>query len=382
MKRMLHACQWLVMTGIFELLPLAAISQTADKEFSVATLNVDGLPTYIADIHINPDGPGGETQRVGEFLARKGYDIIGVQEDFNYDEELRQSLELHYNYGDWQGDINLSFGKIMGVLFANERFETDGLRVFWRKNHQIEQENAVAWYDSYGKFDHCWDAIVVKGFRRCEMTLSCGQRIVVYNMHMDASTDADELEGNDWGDKEARWNQWRQLREYVMDYLDERPVILMGDMNSLYPRDSIKSIFIDPINATQQYYVSDTWVEACQQGIYPEMVSGDRYMAYDNGEVLDKILYINPLKGPRLELKSYQLETDYTYEDGTPMVDHFPVSVTFRIIDDTSGICQFQLDTSSPQQIWSIDGRSQSKLRKGLNIVRSSDGSIRKVVLP
>ena len=126
----------------------------------------------------------------------------------------------------------------------------------------------------------------------------------------------------------------------------------------------------------------DGWVEACQQGIYPEMVSGDRYMAYDNGEVLDKILYINPLKGPRLELKSYQLETDYTYEDGTPMGDHFPVSVTFRIIDDTSGICQFQLDTSSPQQIWSIDGRSQSKLRKGLNIVRSSDGSIRKVVLP
>ena len=380
MKRMLHIGRCLAVAGIFGLLPQTAIGQTADAEFSVLTLNVDGLPTYIGNIHVNSDGPGGETRTVSNFLARKGYDIIGVQEDFNYDEELRSALETDYNCGDWQGEINLSPGTVLGVLFGN-RFETDGLRLFWRKKHYLEREEAVSWYDSYGKFDHCWDAIIVKGFHRCEMTLSGGQRIVVYNMHMDASTDADEMSGNDQGDKEARWSQWRQLRDYVMENLDERPVVLMGDMNSLYPRDSIKALFIDPINATQQYHVSDTWVEACQQGIYPEVGSGDRYVAYENGEVLDKILYINPLKGPRLELKSYRLETDYTYEDGTPMGDHFPVSVTFSIADDASGIRYLEASSSS-QQVWTLDGRSQPKLRKGLNIVRLSDGTVRKVFVP
>ena len=67
--------------------------------FTVASLNVDGLPTYIGNIHINPDGPGGETVRVSQFLARKGYDFIGVQEDFNYDEELRSALEPEYSSG-------------------------------------------------------------------------------------------------------------------------------------------------------------------------------------------------------------------------------------------------------------------------------------------
>ena len=137
-----------------------------DDVFTVASLNVDGLPTYIGNIHINPDGPGGETVRVGQFLARKGYDLIGVQEDFNYDEELRSVLEPEYCSGQWQGGIDLSFLKIWKVLFG-DRFDTDGLRVFWRSQHVVEQEEAVAWYDSYGKFDHCWDAISMNYVRDC-----------------------------------------------------------------------------------------------------------------------------------------------------------------------------------------------------------------------
>lgn len=289
-----------------------------DDVFTVASLNVDGLPAYIGDININPDGPGGETVRVGQFLARKGYDFIAVQEDFNYDDELRSALEPEYSCGLWQGGIDLSFLKIWEVLFG-DRFDTDGLRVFWHSQHVVEQEEAVAWNDSYGKFDHCWDAIVRKGFHRCEVTISGGQRIVVYNMHIDASTDADEASGNDQGDIDARRSQWRQLCDYVLPRLDERPVILMGDMNSLYPRDSIQALFIDPINATGSHQVSDTWVEHELNGQYPPVGTGDRYVAYDNGEVLDKILYINPVDGLRLKLEAYRLETDYTFDDGTPM---------------------------------------------------------------
>lgn len=351
-----------------------------DEVFSVVTLNVDGLPTYFGGIKINPDGPGEETRRTSEYLAKKGYDIIGVQEDFNYDDELRSVLEKDYVYGDWQGGIDLSLSKVMEVLLG-ARFETDGLREFWRNHHTLEREMTVTWKDSYGKFDHCWDAIVRKGFRRCELTLSGGQPIVVYNMHMDASTDADELAGNDRGDKEARWSQWRQLRDSVMNWLDDRPVILMGDMNSLYPRDSIKALFIDPINATGLYQASDTWVEYELQGQYPVIGSGNRHVAYDNGEVLDKIIYINPLHGQRLELLSYQLGTDYTYDDGVSIGDHYPVSATFRFIGDTPSAIR-HLTKPATQQIWSLDGCPQPQLRKGLNVIRTKDGTIRKIVLP
>lgn len=350
----------------------------ANDTFSVATLNVDGLPTYIGSIHVNPDGPGGDTWLVGDYLAQKCYDIIGVQEDFNYDEELRTPLEPSHNCGEWQGEINLGAGKIVNVLLGG-RFETDGLRVFWRRQHVVESEEAVAWRDSYGKFDHCWDAIVVKGFRRLEMTLGGGQRIVVYDMHMDASTDADEASGNDQGDMDARRSQWIQLREEVLSRLDERPVILLGDMNSLYPRDSIQALFIDPINATGRHHVSDTWVEYELGGQYPAVGTGDRNVAYANGEVLDKILYINPVGGTRLKLEGYRLETDYTRDDGTPMGDHYPVSATFSFEQGPSaGISTVESDC--PRQVYSPGGQRLPRLQPGLNIVRTSDGRVRKVI--
>ena len=372
--RMIMRKSWIL--SLLMLCPASAAAN--DNVFTVATLNVDGLPTYIARIHINPDGPGGDTWLVGGYLARKGYDIIGVQENFNYDEELRTPLAETHDCGEWQGEINLGIGKIFDVLTLGGRFETDGLRLFWRKQHRLESEEMTAWRDSYGKFDHCWDAIVIKGFHRCEMTLGCGQRIVVYDMHMDASTDADEAAGRDQGDMDARRSQWIQLREEVLARLDDRPVILMGDMNSLYPRDSIQALFIDPINATGLYHVSDTWVEAEQGGRYPAVGSGDRNVAYANGEVLDKILYINPLHGTRLKLQAYRLETDYTHDDGTPMGDHYPVAATFSIEREASAISP--VVTETPATIFSLDGSRRPRLLPGLNIVRDGKGRIRKVI--
>ena len=337
----------------------AVLSATVDKEFSVATLNVDGLPTKILIIPSNPDGPGEDgTEVVSQYLAQKAYDIIGVQEDFNYDSELRSSLEADYDYGQWQGDIDL--GDVNWLKFWDTKFDTDGLRLFWRKQHQLESEEAVEWIASYGKFDHCWDDMVTKGFRRCEMTLENGLRIVVYNMHLDASTEDDERNGDDGGDMEARRTQWYQLRYHVMAHLDERPVILMGDMNSLYPRDSIQAIFIDPINATGHHHVSDAWVEHDLGGDYPPFGENDRQEAYANGEVLDKILYINPAKGQRLQLEDFKIEYDYVWDDGTPMGDHFPVSARFSIVDDSdAGIRQIE-NQQQPTQIYSIDGRQLS----------------------
>lgn len=304
------------------------------QPFTVATLNVDGLPEKILLIPLNDDGPGKNgTRRASSYLAAKGYDFIGVQEDFYYHDELRSSLDDGYGRGKWQG---FNTGSLPWFHLDWLKFDTDGLCEFWQKRHQCLSEDNITWNDAYGRTDHANDDLCNKGFRHVQMKLASGRQLVVYNMHMDASETRDEESGADRPDKEARWNQWRQLRNYVLPRLDDRPVIVMGDMNSYYTRDSILSLFIRPIEATGRYIVRDCWVEHSRQGQYPAI--GDAQLhtwqyGYQQGELLDKILYICPIKGPRLELLDYRVETDYTWDDGKPLGDHRPVMAGFRIVE-------------------------------------------------
>ena len=304
------------------------------QPFTVATLNVDGLPETILGIPLNGDGPGASgTKRASRYLADKGYDIIGVQEDFYYDDELRSALDDDYDHGEWQG---FKVGGLPWLHLDGLKFDTDGLCEFWKRKHQCLSEDNVTWNDAYGRTDHANDDLCTKGFRRVEMRLASGRLIVVYNMHMDASEQKDEESGADWHDKEARWSQWRQLRDHVLQHLDNRPIILVGDMNSYYTRDSILSLFIRPIEATGRYLVRDCWVEHSRQGSYPTI--GDAplvpwQIGYQQGEMLDKILYIIPATGPRIELLDYRVETDYTWDDGTPLGDHRPVMARFRYVE-------------------------------------------------
>lgn len=74
-----------------------------------------------------------------------------------------------------------------------------------------------------------------------------------------------------------------------------------------------------------------------------------------------------------------RFETDYTYDDGTSMGDHYPVSATFSFVDEpSSGISSLQPVTAS--EFYSVEGRRRFCLQRGLNIVRTADGRVRKVV--
>lgn len=315
-------------------LTVLSLAGMRGQPFTVATLNVDGLPEKILLIPLNNDGPGASgTVRASLYLANKGYDIIGVQEDFYYHDELTRYLDNPYHWGMVQhfNMANLPWFHLDGLTF-----DTDGLCQFWKKRHLLQGEDAVKWNDAYGRTDHANDALCNKGFRRLELKMDGARQVVIYNMHMDASDDADELSGADLPDKMARWNQWRQLRNYVLPRLDDRPVIVMGDMNSYYTRDSIIALFIRPIEATGRYRVSDCWVEHNRQGRYPSignMQLAPKIYGYQQGEILDKILYIIPVNGPRLELLDYWVEMDYTRDDGSPLGDHRPVTARFRYVE-------------------------------------------------
>ena len=64
---------------------LLSFGQQDNEQFSIATLNVDGLPQKVLVVKINTNGPGDTgSARIGKYLAKKDYDLVMMQEDFNY----------------------------------------------------------------------------------------------------------------------------------------------------------------------------------------------------------------------------------------------------------------------------------------------------------
>ncbi len=323
----------LLMTAAFLLGSHPIQAQQQAEEFTVATLNVDGLPDELMGVSINPDGPGEKyTPEMAEYLLKKDYDFVGLQENYNYYDLLFPKLEATYQHDNCRG-------KILVKNFAYP-YPNDGVNLIWRNGIQGGRTDSVRWRKSYGLLDHAFDDLLAKGFRRYDLTLPGGARVVVYNGHWDASVDSDEIKGKDGRDRQARLVQWMQLRDVIMRQLDDRPVIILGDTWSYYCRDSVKTHFIDYIQATGRATVADAWVELERKGEYPHMVEGpvtrdpNGHGHVRQGEMLDKILYINPTHGSKLIPLSYSVDS-LTFmrsdDPAAPLSDRFPVAVKFRI---------------------------------------------------
>ena len=351
---------------------LTVEAQQQAEEFTVATLNVDGLPAELL-VSINPEGPGEKyTPEIGDYLLNKDYDLVGFQENFNFYDLLFEKLEPSYLH-------DLCYGK---MLFGSLQipFPFDGINLIWKNDISGERTDSVHWAQSYGLIDHANDELTNKGFRRYELTLRGGLQVVVYNGHWDASNGEDEESGDDQPDRLVRMVQWRQIRDSILNHLDERPVIVMGDMNSYYCRDSIQHQFIEQIEATGRASVFDAWVELEHNKEYPAMVEGPvtndpgGHGWVRQGEMVDKILFINPVGGSQLTALSFNVDSvGYVRSDtGAPLGDHFPVAVRFRIdpADPSSGISTCQLSAPSSHAYFDLNGRRYASLpaRKGIYI--------------
>ncbi|MBQ6965734.1 MAG: endonuclease/exonuclease/phosphatase family protein [Bacteroidaceae bacterium] len=356
---------------------LGCISAFAGEEpktnstFSIVSLNVDGLPGKLAFIPVNSDGPmSAGSERISEYLANLNCDILCLQEDFNYRMEIWSRLFANYQHDEWSGGIIYEDREIDFAHLQNLKFECDGLNTVWRNNIQSDSYERVPWQKSFGKFSHDFDDIITKGFRCHELTLSDGNQIVVYNMHMDASSNRDEKKGNDGKDREARISQWQQLRDHILEHLDQRPVIVVGDMNSYYHRDDFKTEFIDAITTTGRATVSDAWIEKYNKGIYPEMGSEPL-----EKETLDKALYINPTDGNSVELVNVSIDlSNYLYND-KPLGDHYPLIATFRYISSyeqgATRINQTAADANgATPEAYDLSGRPVDATHKGIAITK------------
>ena len=366
---------------------LSAMAQTSEQ-FSVATLNVDGLPKKILVFNVNADGPGDAgTSRIGKYFVQKSYDMVFMQEDFNYHEVLKVWLEDDYKLDEWTGDVEVLDHSIDFLHLQNHRFTCDGLMGCWKNDLTVTANPRTAWKENFGKFSHALDELVTKGFRRYEAILRGGQGVVVYNMHMDASDDADVDDGNDTKDKAARLAQWMQLKEDILSKLDSRPVIIVGDVNTLYKRDNVKKQFIDAINESGRATVSDVFIELKKGSKYPEYDPEARVKDEDlevlDGETLDKIIYINPTAGTQLKAISFNVDKDGYMYDGKPLGDHYPVSATFEVAAQTSSINTLPVDVenaSSNRELYDLSGRKVSQPHRGLYIEHIGEKTNKRII--
>ena len=344
-----------------------------DNTFSIMSLNVDGLPAKFLFFDVNTDGPLSEgSERISAYLAGKKCDIISLQECFNYRWEIWSRLWADYEHDEWTGGIGTEFKELDWLHLQNERYPCDGLNSVWKSDIRSTAYERVAHRQSFGKLSHEFDEFITKGFRRHEFTLKNGAQIVVYNTHFDASSERDEIAGNDKYDRMARISQWKQLRDHILSQLDHRPVIITGDFNSYYHRDSVKAVFIDPIQESGKAVTGDAWIQLCNNGVFPESEIAE------SNESVDKILYVNPTGGASVEPLTFTTDsTGYRHEDKL-LGDHYPLIATFKFNDSASTDISPKRNNKRQRQIYNLKGiritEGETNHSKGIYIIDNEKG--------
>lgn len=358
------------------LLSLNGLAQQAEQ-LKVASMNIDGLPKKILVFNVNADGPGeAGTSRIGKYITKNGFDIACFQEDFNYHEVMVPWLEDDYHIDQWSGAVGIDVPdyKVDLLHAQNVKFPCDGLGACWKRNIVETATERVTWKKTFGKFSHALDELVTKGFRRSELTLASGARIIVYNTHMDASDRRDAMEGRDSLDRDARLSEWRQLCDDVLAHLDTRPVIIVGDMNSYYARDKVKAEFIDKIAESGKGTAYDVWVELEKGGKYPEPKEGavfsDDPSKLIDGEGLDKIIYINPTEGTQLRALSFDVDIEGYQHEGQPLGDHYPAIATFAVENAKTAVMSLpeEMVVETPAEYYDLKGVRVDAPSKGIYI--------------
>ncbi|CAL9594289.1 jacalin-like lectin [Streptomyces sp. enrichment culture] len=288
MRRLLGAlvAAALALTGLAAASPPAA---AADGSFDVLTYNIAGLPLGLGD-----SDPETNTPLIGQRLGP--YDIVNVQEDFNYHASL-YAHDTHPHRTPTSGGA--AFGDGLNTLssFAYEDFQ----RVRW---------NACTGTN----------CLTPKGFSLARVRLAEGVHVDVYNVHTNADSDEAALA--------ARRANIEQLSDFIRANSAGNAVIVMGDTNTRYTRagDNIRTLI-------SENGLRDPWVDLVRGGTPPTQGADpllcDAAAPTDDCEVVDKVLYRGS-ELVRLDATRYHNDwASFLRSDGTHLSDHFPHTVGF-----------------------------------------------------
>ncbi|NBM18584.1 jacalin-like lectin [Streptomyces sp. GC420] len=265
----------------------AATPAAATGTLSVLTYNIAGLPLGLGD-----SDPETNTPLIGQRLS--SYDIVNVQEDFNYHASLYAN-DTHPHRTATSGGAGIG----------------DGLNTL--SDHPFEDFERVDWNDCTGT-----DCLTPKGFSLARVRLAEGVYVDLYNVHTNADTTDAALA--------ARRANIEQLSDFIRANSAGNAVIVMGDTNTRYTRagDNIRTL-------TQENGLTDAWVELVRGGSAPaagsEALVCDATAPTDSCEVVDKVLYRS---GPLVDLRATRYHNEWQKfldSDGEHLSDHYPHTV-------------------------------------------------------
>ncbi|GAA2381905.1 jacalin-like lectin [Streptomyces coeruleofuscus] len=257
--------------------------------FDVLTYNIAGLPLGLGD-----SDPETNTPLIGQRLGP--YDIVNVQEDFNYHASLYAN-DKHPHRTATSG----------GAAFG------DGLNTL--SDHPFEDFQRVKWNNCTGT-----NCLTPKGFSLARVRLAEGVFVDLYNVHTNADSTDDALA--------ARRANVEQLSAFIQANSAGNAVIVMGDTNTRYTRtgDNIRTLL-------SENGLTDAWVKLVKGGTPPAQGSDalvcDQAAPANDCEVVDKVLY----RGSELlTLTATRYANDwkaFLRSDGKHLSDHFPHAVDF-----------------------------------------------------
>jgi endonuclease/exonuclease/phosphatase family metal-dependent hydrolase len=261
----------------------------AGGTLSVLSYNVAGLPDGLSS-----GDPKKNTKLISPRLAP--FDVINVQEDFNYHADLYASDNHAYRTPTSGG---VPFGSGLNTLSHLPYSDLD--RTKWSKCNGT-------------------DCLTPKGFSYSRIRLADGVHVDLYNLHPNAGTETADLA--------SRRANISQLSAFIATRSVGNAVIVMGDTNTRYTRgeDNIREL----VTANG---LTDTWVQLERGGQAPAAGAPalvcDPAAVTDSCEVVDKILY----RGNKLisfTAKDFRNENAaFQDAEGKPLSDHYPISARF-----------------------------------------------------
>ena len=298
MRRLL-ACLATAAAALGGLTAAAPTAAAADSgTFSVLSYNVAGLPEALSSA---PTPRESSTTAIGQRIAP--YDIVHVEEDFNYHSYLYAADTAHAYRTPTSGGAGIGSG--LNTLSKIAYDEDDFERVHWN-SCQLDSG----------------DCLTPKGFTFMRERLAEGVYVDFYNVHTNAGT-------ND-GDLASRADNLNQLTAFIATHSAGNAVVVMGDTNTRYTRAGDTIAEFAAANG-----LTDAWVKLIRGGTPPAKGS-DALVCDQSGttvpntcEVVDKILYRGS-KLVSLNATSYNNEhAKFLTADGLMLSDHDPITVGF-----------------------------------------------------
>ncbi len=271
-------------------------------EMKIITYNVAGLP--IPKVFGDGRVVVKDTYEIGKQLSESDFDLIGVQEDFNFHFVLEKMIDRKYK--------TFTSGGIPAG---------SGLNLF--SKYPIYNVERYKWNKLFGIFDGAADELTPKGILKATIEIENGVYVDVYDIHADADDGEEDINSYI-----ARMDNFKQLVKLINESSKDRAVIVMGDTNSIISKERSDSLYT---NLILPCGLKDAWTEVVNKGDY-ENVDGHRWNKYNS---LDRVMYRNG-GGVNFEALTHEYKTLNSENDGHSLSDHASAQVTLQYYFDKS----------------------------------------------